>query len=49
MQSSFSPGNSFLHRLHPLTKLVALPAAGHMLMSERPYEVIDAIAAHLRG
>ncbi len=31
------------------SKLVALPAAGHMLMSERPYEVIDAIAAHLGG
>ena len=24
MQSSFSPGNSFLHRLHPLTKLTAV-------------------------
>ncbi|MFO1464980.1 MAG: alpha/beta hydrolase [Steroidobacteraceae bacterium] len=29
--------------------LVALPRAGHMLMIERPYEVIDAIAAFLRS
>lgn len=29
-------------------KLVSLTGAGHMLMAERPYEVLDAIAAHLR-
>jgi pimeloyl-ACP methyl ester carboxylesterase len=29
--------------------LVTLPGAGHMLMAERPYEVQDAIAAHVKG
>jgi pimeloyl-ACP methyl ester carboxylesterase len=28
-------------------KLLALPAAGHMLMAERPYEIVDALAEHL--
>ncbi len=28
-------------------RLVALPAAGHMLMAERPYEIVDALAEHL--
>lgn len=29
------------------SKIVALDSAGHMLMAERPYDVTDAIAAHL--
>ena len=28
-------------------KLLALPGAGHMLMAERPYEIVDALAGHL--
>ncbi|MBS0614879.1 MAG: alpha/beta hydrolase [Proteobacteria bacterium] len=31
------------------SSLVAIPRAGHMLMSERPYEVVDAMAGFLRG
>jgi len=33
----------------PGSTLVALRGAGHMLMSERPYEVIDAVASFLRS
>ena len=33
----------------PGATLVALEGAGHMLMSERPYDVQDAIARHLKG
>jgi pimeloyl-ACP methyl ester carboxylesterase len=31
----------------PGAKLLALEGAGHMLMAERPYELIDALAEHL--
>jgi pimeloyl-ACP methyl ester carboxylesterase len=33
----------------PGAALATLPGAGHMLMAERPYEVQEAIAAHLRA